>query len=175
MSTLRSTALDSLEVFEYKTFQVIRRVFISPFFSGVLHLKFAEIHGLWDYFKVIGIPFKNHIGVEHINHYRIVGEWYTEDSRSHASTSDLFLHISIFGIYIGAFISFIKIITLDLLSLLTLKVNKTVRLPLFVSIVASSVNLVSSGVDQIIYQTMFLVLILYLVVISRKLLLISST
>jgi len=175
ISTLRSTALDSLEVLEDKMFQVIRRVFITPFFTGVLHLKFIEIHGLWDYIKVTAIPFKNHIGIEHINHFRIVGEWDTKDSRSHYNTSELFLQISIFGVYLGAFISFIKIITLDLLSLLSHKVNKTLRLPLFVSIIASLINLVSSGLEPIIYQTIFVVLILYMVVISRKLLLISST
>ena len=76
------------------------------------------MHGPWGP-AVIGFPFKGHLGIEHVNYYRIVGNWYSHSilginvQTNNLNTSYIFSQQAIWGIGIGTAISFILIALSD--------------------------------------------------------------
>ena len=113
---LQTAGLDRMFTF---AFRILRRAFLSPFETGLLHNEYAAFNGTWGP-GVIGFPFKNHLLEEHVNYYRIVGSWYNNtilginSETTNLNTSFIFSQQAIWGIGAGTIISYILIVLSDL-------------------------------------------------------------
>lgn len=106
--------------------RIVKRAFFSPFESGLLHNEYSAMNGPWGP-VVIGFPLKGHLGIEHVNYYRIVGNWYSNTilgidvQTTNLNTSYIFSQQAIWGLGIGTAISFLLIVLSDFAILIIYK------------------------------------------------------
>ena len=167
ISGLRSGGIPDFDIFLAKLTQVLNRIFLSPFYTGVIHLDFVNQYGLWELIDVITLPGKIFLGIEHVNHFQIVGQWHSDYEFQHTNTSEIFFAMTVFGIFFGGVFSVIVILILDLISQLSCYLLKPVRLPLLVSFQIFFLSIISTkGIYQII-KSLTLILILSFLLLIR--------
>lgn len=174
LTAMRSDRTRGYEDFSIKAYQVVRRVIAAPFYTGVVHMEYVKQYGLWDYSSVIGFPGKGVLDFKHVNHFRVVGEWETGLEASNMNTSEIFLEMSIFDVGIGSFVSIAMFLMADLFVLCVGCLKKTIRLPAFITMLVYFKSLVGTGILEIVYKCLMLILILYALLVIRNFLLILS-
>jgi len=167
LSALRSDRTSGYEDISMKTYQVARRVIAAPFYTGVVHMEYVQQYGMWDYSSIIGFPGKGLFELEHINHFRVVGEWESGIETSNLNTSEIFLEMSVFGVVAGGVVAIMMFIIADLLMLSIVYMKKSIRFPLFVTLVVYLESVISTGIIELIFKSVLLVAIVFVLLLVR--------
>jgi len=171
LSISRSSDEVDYETLSNKVHEVVRRIVASPFYTGVVHMEYVNQTGLWDYSSITPFPGKNHLGFDHINSFRVVGEWYSGSEEENMNTSEIFLQMSIFGVGVGGAVAIIMFIVTDFVVLFVSFLERAFRLPVFITLLGYFKNSISTGLTEIIYMCLILILIIFVLLAARYFLL----
>jgi hypothetical protein len=145
LSLFRSDGWGDYENIFRKIYQVTRRMFAAPFYTGIIHHDYVLNNGLWSFLDVTGFPGKERLGFDHVSAFRIVGEYSTGIETANMNTSEIFFEMSIFGVFMGGMISTIVLILYDLLITYLSVLIKDVSYPLVITFSVYSISIISTG------------------------------